>query len=53
MKLRIDMIKENVKCENCGVELTEDNIYVMEINGQKHYFCCSHCADNYIERKLH
>lgn len=45
MKLRINIKKENLRCENCGAELSEDNIYVREINGQTHYFCCSHCAD--------
>ena len=48
MKLRINM--SELRCETCGVKLTEDNIYVRVINGQEHYFCCSHCADKYEEK---
>ncbi|MBB5254088.1 transcriptional regulator [Sulfurisphaera ohwakuensis] len=48
MKFRINT--SELKCENCGVELTEDNIYVRVINGKEHYFCCSHCADKYEQR---
>jgi len=41
-------IKQNeLKCEQCGAPLSEDNIYVRVINGEKHYFCCSHCADKF------
>ncbi|TRM73677.1 transcriptional regulator [Sulfolobus sp. E1] len=51
VKLRINMRQgSDLKCENCGVELKEDNIYVRLINGQDHYFCCSHCADKYESR---
>ncbi|BDC17679.1 heavy metal translocating P-type ATPase metal-binding domain-containing protein [Acidianus sp. HS-5] len=45
MKIRIN--KEDLKCEHCGAPLSEEDIYVRVINGEKHYFCCSHCADAY------
>jgi len=48
MKFRIK--KEELVCEHCGAPLSEDNIYAREINGEKHYFCCSHCADAYEEK---
>ncbi|BAK54453.1 TRASH domain-containing protein [Sulfurisphaera tokodaii] len=48
MKFRINT--SELKCEYCGGELTEDNIYVRVINGKEHYFCCSHCADKYEQR---
>lgn len=48
--LRISMRRGILRCENCGVELSEDNIYVRVINGEEHYFCCSHCADAYEAR---
>lgn len=47
MKLRMNLNNIDLKCENCGMKLTEDNIYVRVINGKEHYFCCSHCADAY------
>ncbi len=45
MKLRMS-VKE-LKCETCGVPVTEDTAYTRSINGETHYFCCSHCADRY------
>lgn len=45
MKFRIN--KGELKCEHCGAPLSEEDIYVREIKGEKHYFCCSHCADAY------
>ncbi|BDR91493.1 TRASH domain-containing protein [Vulcanisaeta souniana] len=42
---------DKLVCENCGAELTPERIYVHEINGAKHYFCCEHCAHEF-ERKL-
>ncbi|BFH73076.1 TRASH domain-containing protein [Sulfurisphaera javensis] len=50
MKLRMNLTE--LRCEYCGAELTEDNIYVRVIDGKEHHFCCSHCADAY-ERKGH
>lgn len=39
-----------MNCEECGMELTEENTYEREIGGTKHLFCCSHCADTYQKR---
>jgi len=47
MKLRINAKKEELRCENCGIALSTYNIYKRKINGVEHYFCCSHCADEY------
>ncbi|BCU67892.1 transcriptional regulator [Sulfolobales archaeon HS-7] len=48
MRLRITGFeKRDLRCENCGVELTQEKAYTREINGEKHYFCCSHCADEF------
>jgi hypothetical protein len=45
--LKFRLSKEELRCEHCGMRLTEENIYVRDIGGEKHYFCCSHCADAY------
>jgi Zn finger protein HypA/HybF involved in hydrogenase expression len=50
-KVKFRIKKEELTCETCGAPLSEDNIYVRVIKGEKHYFCCSHCADAY-EAKL-
>lgn len=51
-KLRTNIVGKNkLLCEHCGVELTPERIYVREIDGVRHYFCCEHCADAF-ERKL-
>jgi hypothetical protein len=50
-KVKFRIKKEELTCESCGAPLSEDDIYVRVINGEKHYFCCSHCADAY-EAKL-
>ncbi|WP_126451283.1 transcriptional regulator [Sulfodiicoccus acidiphilus] len=42
--------KEEMKCENCGAPLNEGEVYARDLNGATHYFCCSHCADDF-ERK--
>lgn len=47
MNLRINLKRDELKCEHCGMELNENNIYVRVIGGKEHYFCCSHCADKY------
>jgi len=41
-----------LNCEECGMELTEENTYERFIDGTKHFFCCSHCADSYQKSKL-
>lgn len=45
MKFRLKL--SELRCETCGAELTEDNIYTRVIDGKEHYFCCEHCADAY------
>ncbi|WP_218261266.1 eL24 family ribosomal protein [Saccharolobus shibatae] len=50
VNLRLNLKQDELKCENCGAKLSEDEIYVREINGKEHYFCCSHCADKYEAR---
>ena len=51
-KLRTNIVGKNkLLCEHCGVELTPERIYVREIDGVRHYFCCEHCADAF-ERRL-
>jgi hypothetical protein len=45
--LRIRLDKDVLKCEYCGMPLTEHNVYTREIGGKTHYFCCEHCADAY------
>ncbi|QKR00781.1 TA0938 family protein [Metallosphaera tengchongensis] len=52
MKINIRMEKGNPgeRCEYCGVDMAPDSAYVREIHGEKHYFCCSHCADKYEAR---
>ncbi|WP_338604423.1 transcriptional regulator [Sulfolobus tengchongensis] len=49
LRLNVNNVSD-LKCENCGVKLNEDNVYIRIINGKEHYFCCSHCADNYEAR---
>ncbi|WP_148690956.1 TRASH domain-containing protein [Acidianus manzaensis] len=46
MKLNFKLNQSNTpdKCEHCGAPL-DDDAYVLDVNGEKHYFCCSHCAD--------
>ncbi len=51
MKIRMNVKDAELKCENCGAPLTEEDTYVREIDGVKHYFCCSHCADAYERQK--
>ncbi|MDG6909573.1 MAG: transcriptional regulator [Nitrososphaerota archaeon] len=40
-----------MKCEECGVELTEENTYRRAMHGVEHHFCCSHCAGSYQKGK--
>jgi predicted sulfurtransferase len=48
MKLRINIQqKDSLKCENCGVELTPEKVYLREIEGKPHYFCCEECAEEF------
>jgi hypothetical protein len=47
MKIRMNIKDEGLKCEHCGRPITEEDMYYREINGIRHYFCCSHCADAY------
>jgi len=44
--------KAGLYCENCGKTLTSSDVYVREVSGKAHYFCCTHCADDYEERSL-
>lgn len=39
-----------MNCEECGMELTEDNTYVRTIRGKDRLFGCSHCADGFEKR---
>jgi hypothetical protein len=50
MRLRGGATRPELRCENCGMPLTPDNVYVREIMGIKHYFCCEHCANAFEER---
>ncbi|AWR99045.1 transcriptional regulator [Metallosphaera hakonensis] len=52
ISLRINNQSPGDKCENCGRPLTPETTYVRQINGQAHYFCCSHCADAF-EKEQH
>lgn len=54
MKLQFRMSegKAGLYCENCGKTLTSSDVYVREVSGKAHYFCCTHCADDYEERSL-
>ena len=45
--LRIRLDRDVLKCEYCGMPLTEHDVYTREIGGKKRYFCCEHCADAY------
>jgi len=45
--LRIRLDKDVLKCEYCGMPLTEHNVYTREMGGKTRYFCCEHCADAY------
>jgi RNase P subunit RPR2 len=48
MNLRIDNSDLKGKaCENCGKALTPEDVYVRKIGSKLHYFCCSHCADDF------
>ncbi|AAY81015.1 TRASH domain-containing protein [Sulfolobus acidocaldarius] len=49
--VKIRMNKNELKCENCGMELTEEHIYTRMIKGKEHYFCCADCS-NEFERKF-
>ncbi len=40
-----------MNCEECGVELTEENTHRRVMQGAEHYFCCSDCADSYQKGK--
>ncbi|MFP3297841.1 MAG: transcriptional regulator [Thermocladium sp.] len=50
MKLKTSIKSTQLRCENCGVELSSENLYAREIEGETHYFCCSHCADAFERR---
>ena len=38
----------NLKCEYCGKEITLEESYEVKIEGKEHYFCCDHCANEFI-----
>ncbi|ABW02329.1 transcriptional regulator [Caldivirga maquilingensis] len=39
-----------LRCENCGMPITLERAYVRVINGERHYFCCEHCANAFEQR---
>lgn len=46
--LEIAFINKITKCHHCGCELY-NNKYTAKINNKEFPFCCSHCADSYIQ----
>ncbi|MEM0373822.1 MAG: TRASH domain-containing protein [Sulfolobaceae archaeon] len=48
--MKIELKSFKLVCENCGMELTYDNIYSEEIGGKVHYFCCKNCAAEFKAR---
>ncbi|EHP70195.1 MAG: transcriptional regulator [Metallosphaera yellowstonensis] len=47
LNMRLNLQRQVDKCENCGAPLSAGHVYSREINGVTHYFCCSHCADEF------
>ena len=41
----------NVKCQNCGKLLTNENPIEREIRGDTYYFCSITCAEQYVKKK--
>lgn len=46
--LEIAFVNKITKCYHCGCDLY-NNKYKKKINNKELPFCCSHCADSYIE----
>ncbi len=43
--------ESEVKCQNCGKLLVDENVVEREIRGQTYYFCSITCAETFVKKK--